>query len=109
MHLSGLDVSRHGIGEITKFRDVSGGGNVNTLCVIVERGLRGCQGGWEAAVHGRVDEFGALTKEDLPKMVKAKTSLFHDICYGHRLEVATMVDFARFPVYERVVRCCKGS
>ena len=101
-------MSRHGVGEVTKFRNVSSGSDVNTLRMIVERGVRGCQGGWEAAVHGWVDEFGALTKEDLPKMVEAETSLFHDIRYRHCLEVATMVDFTRFPVDERVVCSCKG-
>ena len=107
MHLSRLDMSRHRVGEVTKFSNVGGSSDVNTLRVIIERGICGCQGGWEAAVHGWVDEFGALTKEDLPKMVEAETSLFHDIRYRHCLEIATMVDFTRFPVHERVVRSCK--
>ena len=56
-------MSRHGVGEVTKFDNVGGGSDVNTLRVIVERGIRGRQGGWEALVHGWVDEFGALSQD----------------------------------------------
>jgi hypothetical protein len=39
MHLGRLDMSRHGVGELTKFDNVGGGSDVNTLRrAIVERG-----------------------------------------------------------------------
>lgn len=51
---------------------------------------------------------GLMSSAHCPKMVEAETSLFHEICYRHCLEVATMVYFTRLPAHEGVSVAVKG-
>lgn len=106
MHLSRLDVRRHWIGEVAKLSDVCGGMDVDTLNVVVERGVSRSQVGGQAAVHRRVDELSALREQELADVVERKTGLLHGVRDRHRLEVAAVVDLAGLSINERVVRGC---
>jgi len=42
-------------------------------------------------------------------MMKAETCLLHSVGDGHRLEVATVMNYARFTVDQRIVGCYGNS
>ncbi len=109
VHLGRLDMSRHGIREVSKFANICSSVDINSLRVIVERGICGGEVGWKTAIHRRVHQFSALCKEEFADVVKCQTRLFHRVRHSHSLEVAAMVDFACFAINKWVICGCVQS
>lgn len=60
VHLSRLDVCGHRAGKVTKLSNVGSGGDIDTLCVVVQGGISGGERWRETVVHCGIDELGAL-------------------------------------------------
>ena len=70
VHLSRLDVSRHRVGEVTKFTNIRRRMDVDPLCMVVEGRIGGGKTGRQPAVHSRVHQLCALRKEKLSNVMQ---------------------------------------
>lgn len=103
VHLRALDMRRYGVGEEPELAHVCRGGDIEPLCVIVHRRVRGRERGGKATVECRVQELGRLGKHNLSEVVKSQAGLFHCVGHGHRLEVSAVVDMSGLAVNKRVI------
>ena len=103
MKFGRLDVSRDRVREIAQLANVRGGMDVDTLGEVVVRCVGRSEVRRQATVHLRVDELGALRKQQLANMMQGKTSLLHGICHSHSLEVASMMHLSSLTINQGIV------
>jgi hypothetical protein len=103
VHLRALDVGRDRVRKESKLTDVCRRGDIDTLCVVVQRWVGRRERGRQAAVHGGVQELRALSEEQLSDVVQCKSCGLHRGGDSHGLEVTTVVYATGFAVNQGVV------